>query len=208
MKITVIIPAYRAQNFIEECLDSVARQTINCNIIVGIDGCEKTKDKLLQIKHKYSNLRVIYFPENRGCYITLNSLIDLCDSDTYIQVFGADDVMHSNMLQLMRRSTPCYSQFSGISLLHKSYYDRLGGYMPWRVAADTEFRQRLKKTEPKFRQIKQLFSRRIHDDQLTRRSDTGMNSKERAEHIKYIEQTKRDRPIRINRVTHDTYEEL
>jgi hypothetical protein len=53
--ISVIIAAYNADKFIEECLDSVFNQTYFVDneyyeVLVGVDGCEKTLDKLKMIQ--------------------------------------------------------------------------------------------------------------------------------------------------------------
>ena len=54
--VSVCITAYNVQNYIKECLDSVIRQTWfkehnNWEIIIGVDGCQKTLDYLKKIMH-------------------------------------------------------------------------------------------------------------------------------------------------------------
>ena len=41
--ISVIVPAYKATKFIDECLDSLK----GADILVGVDNCQETLDHLL-----------------------------------------------------------------------------------------------------------------------------------------------------------------
>jgi len=94
-KYSIVIPAYNCVDYIEQCLDSIEKQTYfkknnEFEVLVGVDGCQKTLSKILKIKHKYRNLRVFEFGTNKGCYVTLNSLILASNYDN-ICIFGADD---------------------------------------------------------------------------------------------------------------------
>ena len=71
--VSVCITAYKAEEYIKECLDSVLKQTWfkkhkNWEIIVGIDGCEKTLEYMKSIMHLYKNIRVLMMDSNRGLY--------------------------------------------------------------------------------------------------------------------------------------------
>lgn len=91
--IYVLITAYETHEYIEKCLDSVANQTIDCKIILGIDGCEKTLEKVKTIQYKYNNLEVYYFNENKGANITFNSLSEFVPNNSLIVKFDSDDIM-------------------------------------------------------------------------------------------------------------------
>ncbi len=173
----IIISAYKAQNFIEACLDAACKQG---NVLLGIDGCPDTLEKVKKIRGKYDTLRVFNFPENKGIYMTLNALIDHVPEDELFMVFGADDVMHEGMVEKMARNMPCYSRHTGVMCISKELWNEMGGFRPWRVHADTDFirRMRLKYTVPK---IKKLYFRRRHPNQLTKRKATGLKSKLRNE---------------------------
>lgn len=51
LNISVLIPAYNCDLYIEQCIDSVVNQEhtsdVKYEIIVGVDGCEKTLNKLI-----------------------------------------------------------------------------------------------------------------------------------------------------------------
>ena len=41
MKISVIIPAWKAQDFIERCIDAINKQTVQPDeILIGVDACQ------------------------------------------------------------------------------------------------------------------------------------------------------------------------
>jgi len=208
MEIYVLIPIFNNTQYIKECIDSINNNTIKCNIILGIDGCDKTKNYIETIMHQYSNLKVIYFNENTGTYITLNSMLQFVPDDSYIQIFGSDDIMSKYMLETMSKNTPCYSKYSGISLLHKSIYDKLGGYMPWRMAADTEFSQRLRRLVPNYTRLQQLFTYRQHKNNITKSKEYGLNSIKREEYRNYIINTQNDSTTYIEPVINSEYEIL
>ncbi len=169
----VVISAHRAQNFIEACLDAACKQG---NVLLGIDGCPDTLEKVKKIRGKYDTLRVFNFPENMGCYLTKNALIEHVPDEEMFITFDADDVMHAGMADVMAKHMPCYSRHTGVMCISKELWNEMGGFRPWRVHADTDFikRMRLKYTVPK---IKKLYYRRRHPNQLTKKKATGLRSK-------------------------------
>lgn len=60
---SIIIAAYRTKDFIQECLEAIENQTYfknndNYEILLGIDGCIETLEKVQQIKNKIRNIKV------------------------------------------------------------------------------------------------------------------------------------------------------
>lgn len=98
MFLTIIIPARKASDFIESCLNSVKAQNWlkdsnnNIEVLIGVDACKKTLEKVLEIRNNYPFLRVFYSEENVGPYVIKNSLVDYCNSEN-ILFFDADDIM-------------------------------------------------------------------------------------------------------------------
>ena len=87
--ISVIIPAYKATKFIDECLDSIK----GVEILVGVDSCQETLDHLIPRK----NIRLFFFTKNVGPYVIKNSLVDEATHDN-ILFFDADDVLASDVI--------------------------------------------------------------------------------------------------------------
>jgi len=222
--ISIIITAYKSQKFIEECLDSIENQTYfvdndNFEILVGVDGCESTYNKLNEIKHKYRNLHIYMMAENKGTYITTNTLIGLVKNEDVIR-FDSDDIMMSNLVKETIKNKKDndivmlgysdlknnkienkFSLASGIIYFKKSIMDNIaGGYMPWICGADTELITRLA-NRVKISQInKALFYRRIHDGSLTNRPETGPGSEIRENYRNQIKIFYNNDEIKIDRV--------
>lgn len=200
----ILITAYKSEQFIEKCLNSVYAQktSLKLNVIVGIDGCDQVLEKMQEIKGKYPNLMVIYYPKNEGPYITFNSLLKHVPENAIVQRFDSDDVMQPRMIQTMYENFPCYSKFSGISMLPKSLYTALGGFRPWRCAGDTEFRNRASKMIH-IKPLPELFYRTQHENQLTKSKRYGFKSTIRNEYARIIEQTRGLEPFKIKTVCHE-----
>lgn len=196
--ISILLTAYKADKFIEECLDSIERQTYFNNnnkfeILLGIDGCISTLNKSLKIKNKYRNLNIFMIYENKGTYITRNTLLNYVKYDNII-FFDIDDIMCDDMIEniikykknndLIRLS---YVNFgnkisekpkpaNGVIYIKKSVIEHVGGYKPWKCSADTELYYRLKNFYKTSNLNLKCFKRRVHDNNLSFNKKTGMNS--------------------------------
>jgi glycosyltransferase involved in cell wall biosynthesis len=197
--VSIIIPAYRTSQYIEECLDSIQNQNYfennkNYEIIVGVDGCVETLNKMKEIKHKYRNLKIIYMAKNYGSFITFNTLLSLCTYDRIIK-FDSDDMMLPTLItdvmdtmdidaDLVRFQCYEYSDennykkwtghadgiVNGVYGIKKHVYEIFGGYQPWKCSADTEFLCRFSQYK-KFKEVKlykPMFYYRQHDQTLSR----------------------------------------
>jgi glycosyltransferase involved in cell wall biosynthesis len=219
---SIIITAYQTQNYIEECLDSIENQSYfkendNYEILVGVDACQDTFDKLNEIKHKYRNLKIYMMNDNKGTYITTNTLIGLTKHENIIR-FDSDDIMTPNLVKELVKDKGSsdivllgYLDFedniigkklavAGIIYFKKSVMDIAGGYQPWRCAADTELISRLA-NKVKIHQLKKaVFYRRIHENSLTRRDDTKHDSEIRNYYTSLIKRNYSDNEIKIERI--------
>ena len=90
-KITVIVPAYNAEPFIEQCADSILNQTLkDIEIIFINDGStDRTGEIIAGLIEDYPNARVIH-QENKGLYKTREIGLSLAAGD-YIGWVDADD---------------------------------------------------------------------------------------------------------------------
>lgn len=197
--ISVIISAYNTQDFIEECLDSVANQKTNLKyeVLLGIDGCEETLEKVKSIMNKYINLdfHVYYSVENVGVYLMFNSLIEK-SKYKYFTVFGADDIMLENHLEENIKylkeynciitkgidfennvDKKCGVNYDGIILLNKNIFNKINGYDVYRCGMDTDLLNRIKKQNIKiYKTSIATYKRRLHNNNLTKNNIYGYNS--------------------------------
>lgn len=193
-KINVIVSAYKAVDFIEECLDSIQNQTYKCEkILLGVDGCTETLNKVIEIGGKYSNLEVYFSVKNKGPYQMFNALIRLVPDDEYFQIFGADDVMNIDMLEQMSKyNVPVVSRNDGVLFVKKEIFKKIGGFREWRCAADSDMIFRLgKMLNSKISRVPQYFFRREHAGQLTKLAKTNHKSKLRKQYILIFEENKK-----------------
>ncbi len=168
MRITVIMPAYRAERFIRDAVDSLLAQTFSTwnalDLIVVCDGCRETFAKLGKYKGK---IKAALLRDNVGTYRAINAGLSLANPRSQIiGTMGADDMVAPMYLERIAdmydpTELSAYSTFyeeddlngQHIRFVHRPaptaqfFYDsrvfkKLGGFRPWHCAADTEFWQR------------------------------------------------------------------
>ncbi len=99
MKVSVLMPAFNAERYISEAIESVLSQThANFELIIVDDG---STDDTLAVAESYAQkdrrVKVISQP-NMGIANTLNQALDLA-SDEWIVCMHADDVMLPNRIE-------------------------------------------------------------------------------------------------------------
>ena len=100
-KVTVIIPAYNAETYIEKCADSVVQQTLSDIEIIFIDdgSTDRTGEILDGVAEHFSNVRVIH-QENKGLYKSREIGCSLATGD-YIGWVDADDYIELQMYEVL-----------------------------------------------------------------------------------------------------------
>ena len=186
--VSFIIPAYKSSEYIEECLDSIQKQNCKKEILVGVDGCEETLNKVKEIIQKYRDIRVYYFSVNHGTYIVLNTLMKLAVGD-YLCIFGSDDIMQENLSTICLREIItcdilrcCGVNFNGndisvtsgrktmygVQFFRREIAEIMGGYADWRCGADSDFLNRAETIGLKVGKTSRIVMfRRLHDTNVT-----------------------------------------
>jgi len=94
MKLSIIIPAYNVEKYIDECLNSIVPQlTDDTSLVVINDGStDKTLNKIMKIMEKYKdkNVALITYYENRGLSYARNKGFDVSIGD-FITYIDSDD---------------------------------------------------------------------------------------------------------------------
>jgi glycosyltransferase involved in cell wall biosynthesis len=91
--LTVVVPSYNFEKYIEECIDSIYSQKINYgfDVIVRDDGStDNTKDVLIKLKEKYPNLIILNGDTNLGGFENIRTLLNYCKTK-YIAYIDGDD---------------------------------------------------------------------------------------------------------------------
>ena len=96
MKLAVILPAYNAENFIAECLESLLNQTFSDFYILAVNDAstDNTGNILEDYAAKDTRLRVYHFSENQGEPAVMQFTMDILkEMDVeYVARMDADDV--------------------------------------------------------------------------------------------------------------------
>ncbi len=99
-KVSVILPVYNVEKYLEKCLDSLLNQTLQeIEIICINDG---SKDNSLEIlkKYQYKDQRIkIINQENHGAGFARNRGIEIAEGE-YLSFLDADDFFDKDMLKL------------------------------------------------------------------------------------------------------------
>ena len=100
-KVTVIVPVYGAEQYLDECIRSISDQTYkNLEIILVDDG---SKDRCPEIVDSWalldSRIRVVH-QENQGVSVARNRALDMATGD-YLAFVDSDDHIDTKMIERM-----------------------------------------------------------------------------------------------------------
>lgn len=98
--VSIIIPVFNGQDFIEECIYSALNQTY-CHteiIVVDNNSTDHTVDKVLQIQKKFPEKISLFFEENQGVSYARNKGIAHSQGQ-WIQFLDVDDLLYSDKLE-------------------------------------------------------------------------------------------------------------
>ena len=104
--VTVIVPCFNSQDYIERAVNSVVNQSFAPGkiILIDDDSSDKTYDLLLQIQRSYplANIEVLKNIENSGPGLTRNHGWNVSETD-WIAFLDSDDAWHPNKLEYQIR---------------------------------------------------------------------------------------------------------
>ena len=101
-KVSIIVPVYNVEKYIEKCLESLVNQTLeDIEIIVVNDGTkDNSKEKILQYIEKYPQKIVYLEKENGGLSDARNYGLPVAKGE-YIAFLDSDDYIEKNMYEEM-----------------------------------------------------------------------------------------------------------
>jgi hypothetical protein len=149
-------------------------------------------------------IKFYFFEKNVGPYIIRNTLSEIANSEKLL-FFDSDDIMEKNMISQTIQKLNTYKvvrlkyqnfntngtqkqvSHEGVFAIDKNLFLSMNGFEPWFVAADSEFLIRLKRKNVQTHFTPEIqFKRRIHQQGLTSRRDTGIGSKLRETYSRLI----------------------
>ncbi len=99
--ISVIVPVYNGQDYLEDCIDSIEKQTYeNTEIIIINDGStDDTASVCVRLREAYDNLHVITM-EDGGVSVARNAGIDAANG-VFLTFVDADDRLRPKTLRVL-----------------------------------------------------------------------------------------------------------
>lgn len=101
--VSVIVPVYNSEHFLERCLDSILNQTYkNIEVLLINDGSTDSSGEICEtFKNKDRRVRVIH-QKNAGVSSSRNIGIDMSEGK-YIQFVDSDDYIEPKMIEILTR---------------------------------------------------------------------------------------------------------
>ena len=121
-KVTIIVPAYNAEKFLRQCLDSVVAQTLDdIEVLLINDGStDRTADICKEYADRHTFVRLIN-QENCGIFLTRAKSIGLAKGE-YIGWVDADDYVAPEMFETLY--TAAVSQKSDLVYCNYTYFPK------------------------------------------------------------------------------------
>ena len=141
IKVSVIIPVYNVEKYLEKCLDSIVNQTLKeIEIICINDGSVDSSIKILQKYKDKDNRFFILNQENQGISVARNNALKAAKGE-YIGFVDSDDWIDLNYYEKMYNTAKKYDAdiaISGIIKTNKKYEQKILSYTEEKIYEKTE----------------------------------------------------------------------
>lgn len=101
-RISIVVPVYNAEKYIEATMDSVLAQTYrNWELLLVLNGCVDATEEVVnryKAEHNDSNIRIILETENKGAALARNRGVNEA-TGRYIAYVDADDIWKPEKLE-------------------------------------------------------------------------------------------------------------
>lgn len=106
-KVSIIIPVYKAEKWLEKCIDSCIQQTYkNIEIILIDDGSPDSSGEICDSYSRADERVIVIHQENQGVSSARNKGISVSKGE-YIIFVDSDDWIKSNMIEELLRVSNC-----------------------------------------------------------------------------------------------------
>ena len=96
--VSIIIPVYQAQEYIQETIETIKKQTYKNWEAIFIDDCSTDKSSEIIEKEISNKIRLIKLKQNKGPACARNKGLDLCNG-RYICFLDADDLWAKDKIE-------------------------------------------------------------------------------------------------------------
>lgn len=126
--VSVVIPCYNHEKFVQDCIQSVIDQTYdNIELIIIDDGSkdnsvDKIKEMIPLCEKRFTNFEFRYRP-NKGLSATLNEALEWCKGE-YFSAIASDDIMLKNktaiQVEFLNKNKSVLAVFGGVKLIDEN----------------------------------------------------------------------------------------
>ena len=125
--VSVIVPVYKVEPYLRECLDSIITQTYtNLEIILVDDGSPDNSGQICEDYARKDSRITVYHKENGGLSDARNYGIDRCNGE-YITFVDSDDVLKSNFVSTLMELIEQYDADAATSSVQRFHELPVGG---------------------------------------------------------------------------------
>lgn len=123
-RVSVIVPVYNVERYIDKTLESIFSQTYKNIEIVLVDDCSKDNSAKIIAKYKKSHPEIIYFrqPKNMGAGAARNKALELA-AGQYVAFLDSDDLWlpekTKRQLRLMKKTKSPFS-YTAIEMIDEN----------------------------------------------------------------------------------------
>lgn len=96
--VSIIVPVYNVENYLDDCLESIKVQTYKNIEIIAVEDCSTDNSKLILESHcSDKRIKIIQQNKNSGLSAARNKGIEVAKGD-YLIFVDSDDVIHNNLV--------------------------------------------------------------------------------------------------------------
>lgn len=131
-KVSVIVPVYNVEDYLERCLDSIINQTYrNLEIILVNDGSTDNCGAICEEYAKKDNRIIVIHKENGGQSTARNTGMDICTGE-YIAFVDSDDYIHpetyNSCVYVMQKEDVDFVEFEFKKVYENDPFDDVTDY--------------------------------------------------------------------------------
>ena len=124
-KISIIVPVYNVEQYLERCVESILKQTMtNFELILINDGSSDNSGQVCDELAKRDSRIVVYHKENGGLSDARNYGIDKATSD-YVGFVDSDDFVDEDMYEILLSNLLKYDSEISFCRLNDVYNDEI-----------------------------------------------------------------------------------
>ena len=115
-KVSIIVPVYNMEKYLEKCMDSLVNQTYEDVEILCVDDCSKDNSAkiLKEYEEKDSRIVAIYETENSGVASVRNKALKLATGE-YLMYCDGDDWIELNACEVLVETMKKYQLYTIIT---------------------------------------------------------------------------------------------